>query len=76
MEENKVINEEATETVSPNSTEIKATPSKPTYDPDDYMEEYYLYGSMFFYDEKCFSCKNWLGYDCDAPNGSCDYESY
>ena len=73
--EDKIINAEANETVAPKDTEIKAALNAPTYDPDDYMEDYYLYDSMFYY-EKCFSCKHWLGYDCGAPNGPCNYESY
>ena len=76
MEENKVIKEDATKSAAHQDTEIKATPSAPTYDPDEYMEDYYLYDDMFFYDDKCFSCKHWLEYDCGAPNGPCDYESY
>ena len=76
MEENMVINEAAADTTAPYDTEIKAPTHTPTYDPDDYMEEYYLYDRMFYYDEKCFSCKHWLRYDCGAPNGPCNYESY
>ena len=76
MEDNKTFNEEATETVAPKDTEIKATPSAPTYDPDDYMEDYYLYHNLIYRDDKCFSCKHWLEYGCGAPNGPCDYESY
>ena len=74
--DDKIINVEATETVATKNTEINAAPSAPTYDPDEYMEDYYLYDDMFFYDDKCFSCKHWIGYDCGAPNGPCDYESY
>lgn len=76
MKDNKIINEETAETVAPNSTETKATPSTSTYDPDDYMKEYYLYDTMFCYNKKCFSCKHWLGYDCGSPNSPCNYESY
>ena len=74
--EDKIINTETTETVATKDTEIKGTPSTSTYAQDDYMEEYYLYDDMFYYDEKCFSCKHWLGYDCGCPNGPCNYESY
>ena len=74
--DNKIINAEATETVATKDTEINPVSSAQTYDPDEYMEDYYLYDDMFFYDDKCFSCKHWLGYDCGAPNGPCDYESY
>ena len=74
--DDKIINAEATETVATKDTEINPVSSAQTYDPDEYMEDYYLYDDMFFYDDKCFSCKHWLGYDCGAPNGPCDYESY
>ena len=74
--DNKIINAEATETVATKDTEINPVSSAQTYDPDEYMEDYYLYDDMFFYDDKCFSCKHWLGYDCGAPNGPCVYESY
>ena len=74
--DDKIINAEATETVATKDTEINPVSSAQTYDPDEYMEDYYLYDDMFFYDDKCFSCKHWLGYDCGAPNGPCYYESY
>ena len=74
--DDKIINAEATETVATKDTEINPVSSAQTYDPDEYMEDFYLYDNMFFYDDKCFSCKHWLGYDCGAPNGPCDYESY
>lgn len=74
--DDKIINAEATETVATKDTEINPVSSAQTYDPDEYMEDFYLYDNMFFYDDKCFSCKHWLGYDCGALNGPCDYESY
>ena len=74
--EDKIINAEATETVATKDTEINPVSSAQTYDPDEYMKDYYLYDDIFFYDDKCFSCKHWLRYDCGAPNGPCDYESY
>ena len=70
--EDKIINAKATETVATKDTEINAASSAQTYDPDEYMEDYYLYDDIFFYDDKCFSCKHWLGYDCGAPTGPCD----
>lgn len=70
--EDQIINAKATETVATKDTEINAASSAQTYDPDEYMEDYYLYDDIFFYDDKCFSCKHWLGYDCGAPTGPCD----
>ena len=74
--DDKIINAEDTETVATKDTEINPVSSAQTYDPDEHIEDYYLYDDMFYYDDKCFSCKHWLGYDCGAPNGPCDYESY
>lgn len=76
MEENKVMKEDATKPVAAQDTENKTIPDAPTYDPDEYMKKYYLDGSIFYYDEKCLSCKYWLGYDCCAPKGPCNYESF
>ena len=44
-----------------------------TYDPDYYMKEYY--GDIVYYDEKCFSCRMWLGYGCGLAC-HCSYEPF
>lgn len=76
MEDNKTISTEATENVASKEPEVKITRNAPTYNRDDYMKEYYLYDDMFYYDERCFSCKHRLGYNCGAPTGPCNYESF
>ena len=67
MEANKSINEKATVNAAPKDAEIKATPRAPAYNPDDYMEDHFLYTDI------CFSCKHWNGYTC-ALNFECKHE--
>lgn len=72
MKENKNINTEAAENVECKKTEAPSALNEINYDPDEYLDEYY--DSMFFYDEKCLSCRHWLVYNCGAMDGPCKYE--
>lgn len=74
MEDNKTINTEAAENAECKKTEAPRVPNEISYDPDEYLDEYYE--SMFLYDEKCLSCRHWLIYDCEAMGGPCKYESF
>lgn len=74
MEENKPINNGPAEGTVNRKSEIDTI--MPTYDPDDYMQDYYQHSDTFYYDEKCMSCKYWRGYDCGASDGPCNYEPF
>lgn len=73
MEDNKTINAKIAENAVSTKSETQTTAGAVAYDPDDYMyeDEY-----SFYYDDICFSCKNWLEYECGAPNGACNYEPF
>ena len=56
--------------------EVKYAPSVSAYNPDDYIEEEFMYDDIWYYSDKCFSCKHWLGNDCGASTEACSYEHY
>ncbi len=74
--EDKINTTETKERTVSKTAEVKSTPSIPPYNPDDYIEEEFMYDDMWYYSEECFSCKHWLGNDCGAPTGPCSYESF
>lgn len=76
MEDNKIISEESAKTATHKNTETKVVANALSYNPDEYLEDNYLYDDIFYYNENCFSCKHWRGYTCDAPDGICIYEAY
>lgn len=75
MEDKTNTTETIKSTVS-NPPEVKSTPSIPTYNPDDYIEQEFVNDELWYYSEKCFSCNHWLGNDCGAPTGPCSYEPF
>ena len=73
MKDNKIVSSEIT--IS-NGSEVKISSTEATYNPDGYLDEYFFYDDALLHDEKCYSCKHWLGYECSSTTGSCNYESF
>lgn len=71
MKDHKTIPTDTEKSTAPQEREVETTPQTPTYALDNYM----LYDDIFCYHDKCYSCKHWRIYDCDAPATSCHYEA-